>query len=290
MNYTKLLENKKCVITAGAHGMGFAMARLFVKHGGCVAVCGMSDSGIKSEEILRKDSPDSFFFKCDMGNENDVNAFADEILKRFGAVDVLVNNVGINKRSLIKDIDMEDYEKVGCVNMRSALVLTKRLIPSMIEKKGGSIINISSMNSITPTPTTGSYAISKGGMNSFTKVLSVELGKYFIRANAICPGWVATTQIRDMIGEDGGLEKAYEELGTLDGSAPLLSPGMASDIANHVLFLASDMSSFITGNIMYSDGAAIRQARACDFQKPDNEYGERIKYYNSILKEIEEFC
>ena len=145
------------------------------------------------------------------------------------------------------------------------------------------------MNSIAPSPTTGSYASSKGGMNSFTKVLAVELGKYSIRANAICPGWVATTYIKKDIEDLGGDEDAaFKVLEELNGSAPLLSPARATDIANHALYLASDMSSYVTGYIMYSDGAAIMQAHTCDFPEPDDALEMRKQYYNTIVEDLNE--
>ena len=290
MNYDKLLENKKCVITSGAHGMGFAIAKLFAKHGAKVAICGHSSSGEKSAEILRQYNPDCFFVKCDMGNLDEVKAFAQKVIEKFGYADVLVNNVGINRKELVKDISEENYNYVMNVNLNSAVLLTKMLIPPMLENNvKGSIINISSMNSIAPSPTTGSYSSSKGGMNSFTKVLAVELGKYSIRANAICPGWVATSYIKKDIEDLGGDEDAaFKVLEELNGSAPLLSPARATDIANHALYLASDMSSYVTGYIMYSDGAAIMQAHTCDFPEPDDALEMRKQYYNTIVEDLNE--
>ena len=287
MNYNRLLEGKKCVITAGSGGMGFSIASLFVQHGATVAICSRKASGEKAAEVLREYSPESFFIPCDMGNIDDVERFADVVLERFGTVDVIVNCVGINKKELVKDITRENYELIMNTNITSALFLTKRLIPYM--NKNGAIVNISSMNSIAPSPTTGSYVVSKGGMNSLTKVLALELGKYSIRANAICAGWVATGDIKARIDATNGTEEeAFKILEDMQNTAPLFSPGKASDIANHALFLASDMSSYITGYIMYSDGASIRQGHNFCYEEPENAAPIKEIHYRKILKELKE--
>lgn len=285
MNYYKLLDEKKCVITAGTCGMGFSIASLFVRHGATVAICGRSDDGAKAAKALKEYNPDCFFVKCDMSDLKQVDAFAQTVIEKFGSIDVLVNNVGINRKELVKDITEENYNLIMNTNINSALLLTKKLIPHI--NKNGSIINTSSMNSIAVSPTTGSYAISKGGLNSFTKVLAAELGKYSIRANAICAGWVATSDIKSSI-DALGKDHAYEFLESMQNTAPLISPGKASDIASHALFLASDMSSYITGYIMYSDGAAIRQGHFFNYSDSSDTEDIKKKHYDKILEEFNE--
>ena len=285
MNYNKLLEGKKCVISAGTCGMGFSIASLFVKHGATVAICGRATDGEEAAEALREYNPDCFFVQCDMSDLKQVENFANTIIDRFGNIDVIVNNVGINRKELVKDIKEENYNLVMNTNINSALLLTKKLIPYMNKK--GSIINTSSMNSIAVSPTTGSYAISKGGINSFTKVLAAELGKYSIRANAICAGWVATSDIKSSI-DAIGKENAYEYLEGMQNTAPLISPGKASDVASHALFLASDMSSYITGYIMYSDGASIRQGHYFNYDNPVETTEIKKQHYDKILSEFDE--
>lgn len=285
MNYDKLLEGKKCVITAGTCGMGFSIASLFVRHGATVAICGRSADGEEAAEALKEYNPDCFFVQCDMSDLKQVEKFANTVIGKFGTIDVIVNNVGINRKELIRDITEENYNLIMNTNINSALLLTKKLIPHI--NKNGSIINTSSMNAIGVSPTTGSYAISKGGLNSFTKVLAVELGKYSIRANAICAGWVATSDIKSQI-DTNGKEKAYEFLDGMQNTAPLISPGKASDIASHALFLASDMSSYITGYIMYSDGASIRQGHYFNYDSPPETAEIRKQHYDKILSEFDQ--
>lgn len=288
-NETRLLEGKNCVITSGAHGLGYSIATLFARQGARVAVCGRSETGAASGEALAAISPGSFFFRCDMADGNQVEAFADEVLARFGTVDVLVNNVGINKKEKIAEIDMETFARIYQVNLTSTILLLKKIIPNMLEKgTRGSVIHISSMNALSPAPTTGSYSSSKGAVISLSRVLASEVGKYGIRSNVICPGWVATSYIegdvRQALAEG---RSVYDVLDGYDGTSPLMAPGRQSDIANHALFLASDRSNYITGATIRADGASVMQAHACEFSRPEKEreWERKRRYYDSILQE-----
>ena len=282
-----LLAGKKCIITSGAHGMGYSIARCFAQQGARVAVCGLSASGVKSGDELSAISPGSYFYQCDMNEAEQVEAFASDAISRFGTIDILVNNVGVNLKQKIKDIDLDVYGWIHRVNLTSSIIILKKILPNMLENGiQGSIIHISSMNALSPSPTTASYSASKGGVISLSRVLSTEVGKYGIRSNVICPGWIATTYIAEEVrkaSENG--TSVYDVLGSYDGTSPLMAPGRASDIANHALFLASDMSSYVTGAVIRSDGSSIMQAHACDFPNPPNEKALRHEYYDGILEE-----
>ena len=286
-NKGRLLEGKNCIITSGAHGMGYSIARLFALQGARVAVCGRSAAGVRSGEELAALSPGSFFFQCDMGEADQVKAFADEAIERFGTVDVLVNNVGVNLKQKIKDIDMEVYDWIQRVNLTASVLMLQKVLPNMLDNGiHGSVIHISSMNALSPSPTTAAYSASKGGVISLSLVLSTEVGKYGIRSNVICPGWVATSYIADEVrkaAEEG--RSVYEAVGAYDGTSPLMAPGRPSDIANHALFLASDMSSYITGAVIRADGSSVMQAHACEFPGPPQEQALKRAYYDSILEE-----
>lgn len=280
----QLLKDKKCVITSGAHGLGYEIAKLFSQHGAAVAICGLDESGEESAKELRKYNKSSFFQKCDMSDMEQVEVFANKVIEKFDSVDILVNNVGINIKELVVDIDLVHYDKVQDTNLKSAILLTKIIVKNMLANHiNGSIINISSMNALAPSPTTASYCASKGGMNAFTQVLAVELGKYGIRANAICPGWVATSYIMKDVQE--GIENGktkFEILEEYNGSSPLIAPARGRDIANHALFFASDMSEYITGFVLKSDGAAVLQAHTCDYPEPPDSVAIRKAYYDTI--------
>lgn len=283
----RLLEGKNCIITSGAHGMGYSIARCFALQGAKVAVCGQNPTGVKSGEALAAISPGSYFFQCDIGDAEQVKAFADDAISHFGTVDVLVNNVGVNLKQKVKDIDMDVYDWIHRVNLRSSFIILQRVLPNMLENGiHGSIIHISSMNALSPSPTTASYSSSKGGVISLSHVLSTEVGKYGIRSNVICPGWIATSYIAGEIkraAEEG--KSVYDAVGAYDGTSPLMAPGRPADIANHALFLASDMSSYITGAVIRSDGSSIMQAHACEFPRPPQEETLKHNYYDSILEE-----
>ena len=151
---------------------------------------------------------------------------------------------------------MNNYDRLQNTNLKSAIALIGKFVPVMI-KNGirGSVVNISSIHSMAPSPITGSYAATKGGMNALTRVLAVETGQYGIRANALCCGWVATTYIyNDLKQLEDSREKQYAYLETMKETAPCLSPARAEDIAQHALFLASDMSSFVNGVTLAVDG------------------------------------
>ena len=285
MNTYGLLENKNFVITSGAHGLGFAIAKLFAEQGATVAVCGRAESGEESAAVLRSISPGSFFVRCDMSSREQVAMFADEVLRRMDHVDVLVNCVGVNIRETVCEIDWDHYEMIQQVNLKSAIYLTGRFVTNMIEKGiKGAIVNISSIHSIAPSAITGSYAASKGGLNAISRVLALEVGKYGIRSNTLCCGWIATTYIfKELNALNGQREKQYAFLENLIDSAPCISPARAEDIAQHALFLASDMSSYMTGVTLMDDGGATVQTHYCDFPEPENAFDVRKMLYDAIL-------
>lgn len=287
LNTERLLEGKRCVITSGAHGLGFAIAQLFASQGAAVAICGRRESGFQSAKILQEKSPKSFFYPCDLSDPEQVEAFGKEVLCRFGQVDVLVNNAGINEKQLIVDMDREVFEKIQQVNLRASIQLIQLFVPVMI-KEGicGSIIHISSMNALAPSPTTGAYVVSKGGVNALSNVLACEVGKYGIRSNVICAGWIATTYIQKDVEQalqKGGM--AEEVLEAYHETSPLYAPARPWDIAGHALFLASEMSSYLTGCILHSDGGAVLQAHACEFEEPEDAKSLRNQYYQTILED-----
>lgn len=290
MNITtdQLLKGKYCVITSGAHGLGYTIARLFVSQGATVAICGLSPSGEESGNVLKKTSPESFFFQCDLSQKQQVDAFAEEVLRRFGRVDIVINNAGISKQQRLVDMDMETYERIQQVNIKSSIQLLKRFIPVMIDQKvSGTIVHVSSVNSEVPAPKCSAYAVSKGGVNALSKVIASELGKHGIRSNVVAPGWIATTYIKQNV--DSCIEKGYaveEELEKYYDTSPLMAPSRAEDIAGHVLFLASDLSSYLTGATIHADGGVIVQAHQCKFPEPENCYEKRIEYYGTVFQDL----
>lgn len=288
MDFNRMLAGKRCVVSSGAHGMGYSIARLFAKQGARVAICGRDPSGAESGEKLARISPGSFFFRCDLANKEATEDFADAVTVRFGGADVLVCNAGINRKELVTELCEENLDYVEAVNLRSALRLTKAFLPGMEERRSGNVLFISSMNALAPSPRTGSYVMSKGALGCLMKVTAVEEGPFGIRCNAIAPGWVATTYLRsDVAAAGGGIRGAEKVFGALTESAPLLSPARAEDIANTALYLASDMSRFVTGVILTADGGATVQAGPMAFPCPENFTELQREYFESILAETE---
>ena len=280
-----LLEGKNCLITSGAHGLGFAIAKLFAEQGANVAICGKNPSGEESGKELSAITKGSFFYQCDLSDLGRVASFGDEALRRMEHIDVLVNCVGTNIREPLTDIKMENFDYVHNVNLKAAIILIGKVLPVMI-KNGikGSIVNISSIHSIAPAAIMAAYASSKGALNALSRVLALEVAKYGIRSNTLCPGWIATTYINnDLEKLKDDREKQYFELEKLDGSAPCLSPARAEDIAMHALFLASDMSSYITGATLMDDGGSTLQTHYTEFATPDCSYDMRKQLYDAIL-------
>ena len=284
MRYDRLLEGRNCVVTSGAHGMGRAVSMLFARHGARVTICGKSPTGEETAGKLRELSPDSFFLRCDLEQEDQVRDFARGVLDRMGTVDVLVNCVGVNAREPATEITMEAFQRIQNTNLKAGILLVGAFVPGMMRKGKGSVVHISSIHSVAPSLIIGSYAASKGGVNAFSRVLALEAGQYGVRSNVLCCGWVATTQIMgELEKRESSREEQYRFLENLIDSAPCHSPARAEDIANHVLFLASDMSAFVTGATIMDDCGATLQNHYTQFPEPDDVQVLRRQLYDAIL-------
>ena len=293
MNYEKLLEGKKVLITSGAHGMGYAISKLFIRHGADVAFCGRSPSGAEVETEFRKTSPDSFFFQCDVTDDDRLDAFCAEALKRFCYVDVIVNNVGMNIREPIENISFQALDTVFATNFKPIIRINNNLLPTLIETgRPGSIIHITTVHSLATIAQMGSYVASKGAIAAFSRAMAVELGKYNIRSNAIAPGGIYTTPHYNIILKwmEDNPGKSYKEeviakseITPLRGDASICGFGHAEDIAHGCLFFASDMSAYISGMSLMQDGGASYQAhKVREIPAPDYFYDMAREYQLSF--------
>lgn len=241
-----LLENKVAIVTGGSRGIGEAIVNKLAENGCNVAFTYVSD---RSAE-LAKNIEENWSAKGTKvkGYKSNAASFADcellvsEILKDFGSIDVLVNNAGISKDNLLLRLTEEQWDDVMNTNLKSVFNMTKQVIRPMMKAKSGSIINMSSIIGIRGNAGQTSYAASKAGIIGFTKSVAHELGSRNIRANAIAPGFVET-DMTDYL-KDG--EAASEFLKKI----PLGSFGKGEDIANAVLYLASDMGRYVTGQVI----------------------------------------
>jgi len=246
----KLLENKVAIVTGAARGIGEAIALKFADHGAHVAFTYVSDSSAEKalalQEKLIAKGVKAKAYKSNAGDFAQCEAFVTDVMKEFGTVDICVNNAGISKDNLLLRMSPEQWEEVMKVNLNSVFYMTKQIIKPMMKARSGSIINMSSIIGETGNAGQSSYAASKAGIIGFTKSVAKELGSRNIRCNAIAPGFVET-DMTSYLKEGEGAEK-YKS------SIPLGRFASGEDIANVTLFLASDLSSYVTGQTISACG------------------------------------
>ena len=246
----KLLENKVAVVTGAARGIGEAIALKFAAHGANVAFTYVSESSADKakalEEKLIASGVKAKAYRSNAGNFAECESLINDVLKEFGSVDVCVNNAGISKDNLLLRMTPEQWEDVIRVNLNSVFYMTKQVIRPMMKAKGGSIINMSSVIGLMGNAGQGSYAASKAGIIGFTKSVAKELGSRNVRCNAIAPGFVETDMTSYL--------KEGEQADKYKAGIPLGKFGTGEDIANVTLFLASELSSYVTGQVISVDG------------------------------------
>lgn len=239
----KLLENKVAIVTGAARGIGEAIAVKLATHGAHIAFTYVSNSSAEKAAALQEKllalGVKAKAFQSNAGNFAECESLVNEVLKEFGQIDICVNNAGISKDNLLLRMSEEQWDEVMDINLKSVFNMTKQVIRPMMKAKSGTIINMSSIIGITGNAGQSSYAASKAGIIGFTKSIAKEMGSRNIRCNAIAPGFVET----DMTGylKEGDAGEKYKS------NIPLGRFGSAGNIADTVLFLASDWSSYITG-------------------------------------------
>lgn len=180
----------------------------------------------------------------------------DYTVEKFGSIDILVNNAGVNLPGVFHEVSNETIDQTLNVNVKGAMYLTRAALPHMLKNSRGSIVNMSSVNGLVSEPYLSVYSASKGAIVMFTRGIALDYAKAGIRCNAICPGWVDTPINHAHAKMLGGLDHVYK---TIDSFQPIGRPGTSREIANVVLFLASDESSFMTGSIVSADGGMTAQ-------------------------------
>ncbi|MBM3427526.1 MAG: 3-oxoacyl-[acyl-carrier-protein] reductase [Bacteroidetes bacterium] len=243
----KLLDGKVAIITGASRGIGKGIAALFVAQGAKVAFTyASSDEKARALEAeLSANGGVVKGFKSDAADFDAAQKLVDQVVEEFGTVDILVNNAGITRDTLLMRMSEEQWDEVIRVNLKSIFNLSKAVIRPMLKAKSGSVINMSSIVGVTGNAGQANYAASKAGIIGFTKSMAAELGSRNIRCNAIAPGFIETEMT-------GALdEKVVQQW---RDSIPLKRGGTPEDIANATLFLASDMSSYITGQTIHVCG------------------------------------
>lgn len=243
----KLLENKTALVTGASRGIGEAIAIKFAEHGANIAFTYLSseERAKALEEKLAAMGVKAKGYKSDAGDYAAAEQLANDVAKDFGTIDICVNNAGISRDNLLLRMTPEQWDEVMQANLKSVFNLTKQVIRPMMKARSGSIINLSSVVGVKGNGGQGSYAASKAGIIGFTKSVALELGSRNIRCNAIAPGFIETDMTHYL--KDGGAEKWFEQI-------PLNRFGKPEEIANVALFLASDMSSYVTGQVISACG------------------------------------
>ena len=246
----RLLEGKNIIITGASRGIGKGIAEVFVSHGANIAFTyHSSDEKAKVlEKELSKSGSKVVGYKSDASDYSAAQQLAEDVINEFGTIDVLVNNAGITKDGLLMRMNEEDFDTVIQVNIKSVFNLTKAVMRPMLKQRNGSIINMSSIVGIKGNAGQTNYAASKAAIIGFTKSVALELGSRNIRCNAIAPGFIETemTQVLD----ENTVKEWREQI-------PLKRRGTPEDIANTSLFLASDMSAYITGQVINVCGGIL---------------------------------
>jgi 3-oxoacyl-[acyl-carrier protein] reductase len=246
----KLLEGKTAIITGGSRGIGKGIALVFAQHGANVAFT--YSSSVESANSLEKElSNYGVKVKSYQSNAADYKESQDlveNVLEDFGSIDVLVNNAGITKDNLLMRMGEEDFDKVIEVNLKSVFNMTKAVQRSMLKQRKGSIINMSSVVGVKGNAGQSNYAASKAGIIGFSKSIALELGSRNIRSNVIAPGFIETEMTAKLD------EKTVD---VWRNAIPLKRGGAPEDIANACVFLASDLSAYITGQTLNVDGGML---------------------------------
>ncbi len=246
----KLLEGKTALITGASRGIGRGIAKVFAAQGANVAFTYLSsvEKGQALEAELAAEGVKAKGYRSDAADFDQAQALADEVVKDFGQVDILINNAGITRDGLLMRMGKDQWDAVIKANLDSVFNLTKGIQRYMLKQRSGSIINMSSVVGIKGNAGQANYAASKAGIIGFTKSVALELGSRGIRCNAVAPGFIATemTESLDPKVLEGWLE-----------SIPLKRAGSVEDIANACLFLGSDLSSYVTGQVLSVNGGML---------------------------------
>lgn len=259
MDLTKTfsLQGKVALVTGAAHGIGFSIAMAYAKAGAVVCLNGRSKERIDSAtESFAKAGFTAHGYVCDVTDEKQVQAMIDQIEDNFGGVDILVNNAGVILRKEMHNTSAEEFRNVVDIDLIAPFIVSKAVVTGMIKKGHGKIINICSMMSELGRETVSAYAAAKGGLKMLTRNICSEYGEYNIQCNGIGPGYIATPQtspLREL--QPDGSRHPFDQF--IISKTPAARWGTPEDIEGPAVFLASEASDFVNGQILYVDGGIL---------------------------------
>lgn len=244
----KLLEGKTAIVTGASRGIGRAIALVFAEHGANIAGTDLKydENAETLEKELNEKGVKCKMYASDASNFESCNELASKVVKDFGSIDALINNAGITKDNLLMRMTEADWDAVLTVNLKSVFNMTKAVQRTMLKQRHGSIVNMSSVVGVSGNAGQSNYSASKSGIIGFTKSIAKELGSRNIRCNAIAPGFIIT-EMTGKLGED--VVKSWSE------QIPLKRGGEPKEVAETALFLASDLSSYVSGQVINVCGA-----------------------------------
>ncbi len=249
------LDGKLAIITGAASGIGMATTKLLAEMGAIIALIDINKSdGNEIATQIEKSGGNAKFYLCDITSDKDCKNTVNAINKDFGRIDILFNNAGVINRKDILELEEKDWDLVLDVNLKGIYLLSRYVIPIMINIGGGSIINTGSGWGLKGGSKALAYCASKGGVVNMTRAMAIDHGKHGIRVNCVCPGDIDTPLLR---GEAHELEIPEEEFMKEAADRPIGRVGTPQDVANAVLYFASDLSSWVTGSILVVDGGGI---------------------------------
>jgi len=251
------LEGKVALVTGAAYGIGFAIAQAYAEAGAKIAFnCRTRDHLSKALADYAAEGIEAKGYICDVTIEKDVKQMVTDIERQLGTIDILVNNAGIIKRIPMTEMSIEDFREVVDTDLNAPFVVSKAVIPGMIKKGHGKIINICSMMSELGRETVSAYAAAKGGLKMLTRNIASEYGRYNIQCNGIGPGYIATSQTAPLREKQAdGSRHPFDSF--ILSKTPAERWGTPDDLKGPAIFLASDASDFVNGHILYVDGGIL---------------------------------
>lgn len=247
------LKDKVAIITGAAQGIGFSIAEVFLREGARVMILDLNEErGMRATEELASKGCDVDFARTDVARTADVANAVERTIERFGGIDICVNNAGVTHRCDFLEFPVEEFDRVMAINVRGPFILSQMVARHMVEtERRGSIVNITSVNAVLCLPDNPAYVTSKGGLTQLTRVMSVALAPKGIRVNAVGPGSTNTELQRSGMSRNETLRKMVLS------RTPLGRLGEPEEVAEAVLFLASDKASYITGQCLYVEGGRL---------------------------------
>ncbi len=240
------LKNRIAIITGAARGIGLSCAERFIAEGAHVVILDVLDE-IGKAEAKRLGAT---YMHCDVSKSSDVKAVVAAVVKQHGAVDILLNNAAISISGDFLEISEADYDKVLDINLKGSFLMLQACAREMVKQAAGSIINMSSVNDTLAIPSIVSYCVSKGGVSQLTRATSISLAPHGIRVNAIGPGSIMTDMLKSVVNDKAAMARVMSR-------TPMGRVGEPSEIASIAVFLASDDSSYVTGQTIYADGGRM---------------------------------